>query len=69
MNKCTSVAIRKKMIISNISFNDIKDTYKESGQDGIARLLGVDENGRIRVTKTKSVITKLCDFLKTKYNI
>ncbi|KAK0071999.1 hypothetical protein PV325_012047, partial [Microctonus aethiopoides] len=69
LNKGTSVAIRKKMIISNISFNDIKDTYKESGQDGIARLLDVDENGRIRVTKTKSVITKLCDFLKTKYNI
>ncbi|KAK0075894.1 hypothetical protein PV325_006191, partial [Microctonus aethiopoides] len=42
-----------------LNFNNIKDTYKESDQDGIARLLGVDENGRIRVTKTKSVTTKL----------
>ncbi|KAK0077126.1 hypothetical protein PV326_010265 [Microctonus aethiopoides] len=54
LNKCTSVAIRNKMIISNISFNNTKDTYKES--DGIARLFGADENGRIHETKTKKII-------------
>ncbi|KAK0177085.1 hypothetical protein PV328_001164 [Microctonus aethiopoides] len=59
---------QEQLIKSSLNWNDAKEkvlladkyTYKESDQDGIARLLGVDENGRIRVTKTKSVTTKLC---------
>ncbi|KAK0081455.1 hypothetical protein PV326_007664, partial [Microctonus aethiopoides] len=58
---------QEQLIKSSLNWNDAKEkvlladkyTYKESDQDGIARLLGVDENGRIRVTKTKSVTTKL----------
>ncbi|KAK0077763.1 hypothetical protein PV326_009843, partial [Microctonus aethiopoides] len=59
------VYIRKSRV--EISYKMIIDIYKQEGEDGITRLFGADENGKVRVTKSIRVITKLCDFLRTKY--
>lgn len=64
LSKCVSVKMRKRMIASDISYKMIIDIYKQEGEDGITRLFGADENGKVRVTKSIRVITKLCDFFK-----
>ena len=64
---CTSVNMRKRFIATDTSVNMIIDAYKQHGFDGLKRLFGADQNSNIRVTNNKKVITKLVDYLKTKY--
>lgn len=67
LKDCTSKETKKKLIAANISVDEIIDKYKENGFNGISNLFGADENGLIRITKSKKVINKLIDYLKTKY--
>ncbi|XP_058801603.1 uncharacterized protein LOC131670209 [Phymastichus coffea] len=67
LKTCTSVQMRKKMIACDISVDMIIDNYKQEGYDGLSRLLGRDENGKVRVTNNKNVIYKIINYLKSKY--
>ena len=67
LKSCTSVQMRKKMIVSDITVTMVIDAYKEHGFDGLSRFFGADKNGKIRVTNNRKVKNKICDYLKTKY--
>lgn len=66
LKNCTSIGIRRKMIISDITYDMIFQAYKEGGVKALSVLLGIDENGKIAVTKNAKCLNKIADYLKTK---
>ena len=68
LNKCTSLLIRKKIVAAGISYDMIINAYKQNKFVEVSSLLGKNEEGFIRVTTNKQVLTKLCDFLESLLN-
>ncbi|KAK0085232.1 hypothetical protein PV326_005994 [Microctonus aethiopoides] len=66
LKNCTSIGIRQKMILSDITYDMILEAYKEGGIKGLSILLGNDENRRIAVTKNSKCLQKISNYLKTK---
>ncbi|XP_039304358.1 uncharacterized protein LOC120357591 [Solenopsis invicta] len=64
LSTCTSLATRKKLIAANISYDLILDSFKQHKLIGLLNLFGEDENGIVRVTKSRSVIQKISEFLE-----
>ena len=62
LKSCTSVQMRKRMIVCDITVNMVIDAYKQYGFDGLTRLLGPDENGYIHVTKIKKLKINMLNF-------
>ncbi|XP_043468802.1 uncharacterized protein LOC122502708 [Leptopilina heterotoma] len=64
LNECTTYATRKKIAAANITYENIVDAYKENKFMGLLDILGVDENGNVKVTKQRRVINKIVEFLE-----
>ncbi|XP_043273892.1 uncharacterized protein [Venturia canescens] len=60
---CTSLGTRKKMVAAGITLEMIKCAYDENKIFGLINLLGEDENGILRVTKSRKIVQKIYDFL------
>jgi len=69
LDQCTSSTIRKKMIVANISYNMIVESFNQNKIIGIFNLLGKNENGVVRVTKNRKVIKKIFDYLQKRQNV
>ncbi|KAF5286733.1 hypothetical protein FQR65_LT12466 [Abscondita terminalis] len=71
LSDCVSDAIKKKLARANISHNDLINTYYRDGEAGINRLLGKDENGKVRVTTSQRIIhnlIRICDNKVTSFS-
>ncbi|KAH0553362.1 hypothetical protein KQX54_002139 [Cotesia glomerata] len=66
LKDCVSVGIRKKMIVANVTFEHLEDTYKINKYAGIAQLLGKDENGVVKVTKAKKILDQIFNYFESK---
>jgi len=64
LKPCTSLATRKKIVSANISYQLILDTFKDNKLAGLVNLFGENENGVIAVTKNRSVIKKISEYLQ-----
>ena len=63
LNNCTSQNTRNKLAEYNIDYDMIVNTYKEEKVDGLKAMLSIDENNKVRVTKSSAVINKIVKFL------
>lgn len=54
------------MAAANVSYDMIVDAYTQNKDRGVENLLGKDENGIIKVSKDKRVLTKICGNFKTR---
>lgn len=52
------------MVASKITLEDVQQAYDDNKLIGILNLLGEDDRGEIRVTKSRAVGTKIFDFLE-----
>ncbi|XP_011302229.1 uncharacterized protein [Fopius arisanus] len=59
-----SAQMRKKMAESDISFEILCNTFRTHQENRIKTLLAIDENGIVRVTKSKRIGQSIVDFLK-----
>lgn len=65
LKDCVSLGLRKKMAEANISYDLLVETYRHQQQLGIKKLLGLDENNKVRVTKSLRVLLPLFNHLTT----
>ena len=63
-NKCTSLAMRKRIVAAGISYTNILETYEEEKLIGLQKLFGEDESGTARVTVKKKVVRKIYDLFE-----
>lgn len=54
----------KKMVAADVSYELIKTAFRQNGFNGISDIFGKDENGNVQVTKCRTVIRKIYEFLK-----
>ncbi|XP_046617589.1 uncharacterized protein LOC124303864 [Neodiprion virginianus] len=66
LGACISTGIKKKIADADITYKDLINTFRDDGDAGIKKLLGKDENDKVRVTKTKTIIENLLNHLRTK---
>lgn len=64
LKTCTSLATREKIVAADISLDVILEVYKTNKLMGLMNLFGEDENGNVKVSKSRNVSMKICDFLK-----
>ena len=64
LKSCTSLATRKRIIAADIRYETIIDTFNENKLAGLVSLFGEDQNAVIAVTKNRSVIKKIAEFLE-----
>lgn len=64
LKECTTYATRKKITAANITYENIVDAFKENKFMGLLDIVGVDENGNVKVTKQRRVINKIVEFLE-----
>ena len=66
-SKSCSRAMMVKMASSGIQLKHLELAYTRNGENGVAVLLGErDFRGKIRVSKSKRIITSICVFLAKK---
>ena len=58
--------MRKKIIAADVSYEMVLNAYNEHKFEGIYNALGEDENGVIKVTKSRKVAQKIYDYLQKK---
>ena len=59
--------ILKKMAIKEITYDLVKTTFDDTGQQGIVQLLSrTVDNGKPVVTKNRRIINQVINFLKSK---
>ncbi|XP_015512661.2 uncharacterized protein LOC107219088 [Neodiprion lecontei] len=66
LGTCISTGMKKKIANADITYEDLINTFRDDGDAGIKKLLGKDENDKVRVTKTKTIIENLLNHLRTK---
>ncbi|XP_046614237.1 uncharacterized protein LOC124302290 [Neodiprion virginianus] len=66
LGTCISTGMKKKIADADITYEDLINTFRDDGDAGIKKLLGKDENDKVRVTKTKTIIENLLNHLRTK---
>ncbi|XP_046626167.1 uncharacterized protein LOC124307961 [Neodiprion virginianus] len=66
LGTCISTGLKKKIADADITYEDLINTFRDDGDAGIKKLLGKDENDKVRVTKTKTIIENLLNHLRTK---
>ncbi|KAL7298919.1 hypothetical protein TKK_0008024 [Trichogramma kaykai] len=69
LKECTSLATRKMMMKSNITFSDVIDSYGSNKLKGIEDLFGETSEGFLRVSKSPNVINKVNKYLSDLYDI
>lgn len=68
LNPLTAVVSKmmlKKMARNGITYQDLKSEFDSNGRKGIQAYLGVNINGKPRVTTSKKIIDSIVNFLTT----
>jgi len=64
LNECTSLVTRKKIISAGITFAEIVDIFERNSLEGLIKLFGKDNDGKLRVTDNTSIVKKIYNFLE-----
>ncbi|XP_061177423.1 uncharacterized protein LOC133186204 [Saccostrea echinata] len=60
--KVLTAAMARKIAGSNLTFHHLEVVFRRNGQEGLLTLLSETVSGRVRVSKSKKLITSLCDY-------
>lgn len=58
--------MRRKIVDAKIKYDLIVSTFQKYNYLGIKNLLGKDENSKVKVTESKSVVQDICNFFEGK---
>lgn len=52
------------MVAAKVTYEMLVNAYEQDKYNGLSRILGKDENGIVRVTKTKNILQRIFDFFE-----
>lgn len=52
------------MVAANVTYEMVEEAYKKNKYNGLLQILGKDENGAVKVTKSKKIIKNIFTFFE-----